>query len=88
MPEQNVFDRVSAYLAEHQEQAFILKAFGVIVTIILLQKFLGGLIGLFIILFPVIFLFYIKLQAATTGESANDLLRQHITFMPTMYTDA
>jgi len=75
------------YFARHQEQLFILKAFAVIAGIICLQKYLSGLIGLFILFFPVLFLVYVKMQAATSGESAADILKQHITFMPVMYSE-
>jgi len=77
----------SSYFARHQEQLFILKAFAVIIAIICLQKFLSGLIGIFILLFPVLFLFYVKMQAATSGESTSAILKQHITFMPIMYAE-
>jgi membrane associated rhomboid family serine protease len=76
-----------SYFARHQEQLFILKVFAVIIGIICLQKFLSGLIGVFLLLFPVLFLFFVKMQAAASGESTFDILKQHITFMPVMYTE-
>ncbi len=76
-----------SYFDRHQEQAFILKAFVVIAGIMLVTKYLSGFITLLIILFPVLFLIYVRLQAATTGESPTDVLAQHITFMPVMYAE-
>ena len=81
------FDSISNYLERHEEQAFILKAFITISFILWLREFLSSFIGLFILLFPVIFLIYIRLQAAASGQSATDLLKQHITFMPFMYAE-
>ena len=80
-------DRVFHYFSEHQEQAFILKAFLVISGIIFVTNYLSGLLVLFILLFPVLFLFYVKLEAASTGQSATAVLAQHITFMPVMYSE-
>ncbi|WP_316348045.1 rhomboid family intramembrane serine protease [Desulfuromonas acetoxidans] len=76
----------ASYFDEHQEQLFILKAFAVIVGIICLQSFLSSFIGLFMLLFPVIFLFYVKMQATVEDRSATEVLAEHITFMPVMYT--
>jgi membrane associated rhomboid family serine protease len=75
------------YFARHQEQAFILKAFLVIAGIIFVTEYLSGLLALLILLFPVLFLLYVRLHAAATGQSATELLAQHITFMPVMYTE-
>jgi membrane associated rhomboid family serine protease len=80
-------DRLSHYFSKHQEQAFILKAFLVIAGIIFVTNYLSGLLALFILLFPIMFLFYVKLEAASTGQSATAVLAQHITFMPVMYTE-
>ncbi|MBI3399288.1 MAG: rhomboid family intramembrane serine protease [Deltaproteobacteria bacterium] len=81
------FESISNYFKRHEEQAFIVKASLTIFLIIWLREFLSGFIGLFILLFPVFFLLYIRLKAASSGESATDLLKQHITFMPFMYAE-
>lgn len=86
-PAAQIAQAEQGYFARHQEQAFILKAFAVIVAIICLQKFFSSLIGLVVLLFPVLFLFYVKMQAATSGESTSAILKQHITFMPVMYSE-
>ncbi len=86
-PDSSMMDRLEAYFAEHQEQAFILKAFLVIAVILLVKEYLSGLITLLIILFPVLFLIYVRLDAASTGKSPTEVLAQHITFMPVMYTE-
>jgi membrane associated rhomboid family serine protease/TolA-binding protein len=78
-PEVNFFD-------QHPELLFILKAFGVIALILLLQSVLRDFLLLFIVIFPIGFLAYIRLQAVATGESSTELLAQHITFMPVMYS--
>ncbi len=52
------------YFAEHEEQAFIAKAIVTIIAIIFIKEYLAGLLALFILLFPVIFLVYIRMQAA------------------------
>lgn len=83
----SMMDRLSHYFDEHQEQAFILKAFLVIAGVIFVTNYLSGLLALFILLFPVLFLFYVKLEAASTGQSPTEVLAQHITFMPVMYTE-
>jgi len=81
------WDRIADYLSRHQEQAFILKAFVLIFLILLVQRFLGGLIVLIFMLFPVFFLVYIRMQAAVTGEDPMELLRHNITFIPVMYAE-
>nr|WP_320050312.1 rhomboid family intramembrane serine protease [uncultured Desulfuromonas sp.] len=75
-----------SYFDQHQEQLFILKAFAVIIGIICLQSFLSSFIGMFMLFFPVIFLFYVKMQAAVEDRSPTEVLAEHITFMPVMYT--
>jgi len=82
-----VLDQLFSYFEQHQEKAFILKAFAVIALIIFISEYLSGLITLFIILFPVLFLIYIRISAGSTGESPMALLVQHITFMPVMYAE-
>ncbi len=78
---------LSEYFEQHEEQAFIAKAFLTIFAIILVRQFLGGLLLLLFFLFPVIFLIYIRFQAAVEGKSPYALLKEHITFMPVMYTE-
>lgn len=78
---------LSGYFSKHEEQAFIGKAFLTIFAIILIREYLSGLIMLLFILFPVLFLIYIRLQAASLNISPTELLAQHITFMPVMHTD-
>jgi membrane associated rhomboid family serine protease len=76
------------YFTRHREQAFLLKAFAMIVAILFVRQFLsGGLLFFAFLLFPVLFLTYIRLHAATSGENPSDVLAQHITFMPVMYTE-
>ncbi|WP_321532416.1 rhomboid family intramembrane serine protease [uncultured Desulfuromonas sp.] len=41
---------------------------------------------MFMLFFPVIFLFYIKMQATVEDRSPTEVLAEHITFMPVMYT--
>lgn len=78
---------LSDYFEAHEEQAFIAKAFLTIFAIILIREYLGGLLVLLFILFPILFLVYIRLQAAALGVSPYSLLAEHITFMPVMRTD-
>ncbi len=73
------------YLDKHPEQLFLLKALGVIVVLLLLQNVLRDFLPIFILVFPIGFFAYIRLQAAASGESTIQLLSQHITFMPVMY---
>jgi membrane associated rhomboid family serine protease len=81
-------EELPGYFARHQEQAFLLKAFVMILAILFLRQFLSeGLLLLAFLLFPVIFLTYIRLHAATSGESSSKVLAQHITFMPVMYAE-
>ena len=76
------------YFARHPEQLFLLKAGVMILAILVLRQFLsGGLLLLAFFLFPVLFLFYIRLHAVTSGENPTEVLRQHITFMPVMYAE-
>jgi len=75
------------YFERHEEQAFIAKAFLTIFLIILVKTYLSGLLMLFFILFPVIFLVYIRLKAAAEGVSPYELLKQNITFIPIMYAE-
>jgi membrane associated rhomboid family serine protease len=78
----------TGYLARHPEQAFLLKAGAMIIAILFVRQFLsGGLLILAFFLFPVLFLLYIRLHAATSGENASEVLAQHITFMPVMYAE-
>ncbi|WP_051689913.1 rhomboid family intramembrane serine protease [Pelobacter seleniigenes] len=78
-------ETTKTYFEVHPEQLFILKAFAVISLIILVQELLSNFLPLFMLLFPVVFLLYIRLQATVTGQSATQLLSEHITFMPVMY---
>src|SRR5689334_14727975 len=75
------------YFERHEEQAFIAKAFLTIFAIIFVKTYLSGLLVLLFLLFPVIFLVYIRLRAATEGVSAFELLKEHVTFIPLMYTE-
>lgn len=74
------------YFIQHPEQLFIAKAFGVILLILLLNNLLHNLIPMFVLFFPIGFLIYIRLEAAANDESPTELLAQHITFMPVMYS--
>lgn len=75
------------YFEQHEEQAFIGKALLTIICIILVREFLGGFLIVLFILFPLVFLFYIRMQAAVDGVSPSALLAEHITFMPVMYAE-
>lgn len=75
------------YFSAHEEQAFIGKVFLTIFAIILIREYLSGLIMLLLIIFPVLFLIYIRLQAAALDIQPTELLAQHITFMPVMHGD-
>ncbi|NOY13045.1 MAG: rhomboid family intramembrane serine protease [Deltaproteobacteria bacterium] len=77
--EKSHFDR-------HPEQLFILKAFGVILVILLVRDLLSNFMGIIFMLFPIGFLLYIRLQAASSDRSATELLAENITFMPVMYS--
>jgi membrane associated rhomboid family serine protease/Tfp pilus assembly protein PilF len=79
--------RLFAHLARHQEQAFLLKAFAVIVAIISLRALLGGFILFIFLFFPLFFLAYIRLQAGVSGRNTSEVLAEHITFMPVMYAE-
>jgi len=75
------------YFERHEEQAFIAKAFLTIILILLVKKYLSGFLVLLFIFFPVIFLVYIRLRAATEGVSTYSLLKENITFIPIMYAE-
>lgn len=79
--------KISDYFEKHQEQAFLLKAFITIFAIIIMREFLSGLIRLGIILFPLLFLLYVRYEAAVSGRGTFEILKEHITFMPFMYTE-
>jgi membrane associated rhomboid family serine protease len=78
---------LSEYFEQHEEQAFIVKAFLTVIAIIFIKQYLSGLLALFIFLFPVIFLVYIRMKAAVEGKSTYELLKENITFLPLMYTE-
>jgi membrane associated rhomboid family serine protease len=78
---------MTEYFERHEEQAFIAKAFLTVFLIILVKTYLSGLLTLLFILFPIIFLVYIRLKAAAEGTSPYELLKQHITFIPIMYAE-
>jgi membrane associated rhomboid family serine protease len=80
------FNNISEYFKEHQEQEFVLKSFLLIILIMWLRQYLLPFIGLIILIFPVVFLIYIRLQSISTGRSPYELLAEHITFIPVMYT--
>jgi membrane associated rhomboid family serine protease len=75
---------LSEYFEQHEEQAFIAKAFVTIIAIILIKEYLSGLVAVFIIFFPLIFLVYIRMKAAVEGKSTFELLKENITFFPIM----
>jgi len=77
----------SGYFERHEEQAFIAKAFLTILCIILVKTYLSGLLLLLFIMFPFIFILYIRFKAAAEGTSAYELFKQNITFIPVMYTE-
>lgn len=87
MASDGIIDSISNYFKRHEEQAFILKAFLLISLLLWVREYLINISGLLMLLFPVFFLIYIRLKAAASGESASDLLKQHITFMPFMYAE-
>ncbi len=76
----------AGYFDQHPEQFFILKAFGLILAILLLKQILDGLLILIFLVFPIGFLAYIRLQASVSGRSATEILAENITFMPVMYS--
>lgn len=78
---------LAEYFERHEEQAFIAKAFLTIFLIIIAKTYLSGLLMLLFIMFPFIFLLYIRFKAASEGSSPYELLRQHITFIPIMYAE-
>jgi membrane associated rhomboid family serine protease len=78
---------VSEYFGQHEEQAFIAKALLTVVAIILVKEYLSGLIALLSIFLPIIFLVFIRMQAAVEGKSTFELLKKHITFLPIMYAE-
>lgn len=78
-------NNISQYFQQHQEQAFLLKSFFLIVLIIGLRQYLLPYFGIIAFIFPIFFLIYIRLQAFSTGQSAFKLLTEHITFIPVMY---
>ena len=57
---------ISEYFEQHEEQVFVAKALATAVAIILAKNFLCGLISYLILVFPVLFLLSIRMQAATT----------------------
>ena len=77
---------IEPYFSRHPEQLFIAQACGVILLILVLRNLLSDFIPAFIIMFPIGFLIYIRLQAMVNDESPTQLLAQHITFMPVMYS--
>lgn len=78
---------LSEYFEQHEEQAFIAKAFLTVAAIIFIKEYLSGLLAIIIFLFPVVFLVYIRMQAAVEGKSTYELLKEHITFLPLMYAE-
>lgn len=78
---------LSKYFERHEEQAFVAKALLTTLCIILIRNLLAGLIPLLLLLFPFVFLVYIRLQAAAEGISTKSLLKEHITFIPVMRTE-
>jgi membrane associated rhomboid family serine protease len=86
-PDEGLITRLAAYFSRHPEQAFILKAFLVIAAIMFMTWYLRGLVFLIVILFPFLFLIYILLKAAVTGQDASEALQEHITFIPVMHTE-
>ncbi|WKZ33520.1 MAG: rhomboid family intramembrane serine protease [Thermodesulfobacteriota bacterium] len=78
---------VSDYFRRHQEQAFLLKVFLLIIVIITLKGYIDAFMGIIMFIFPVLFLFYIRLKAIATNKSATSVLKQHITFMPVFYAE-
>jgi membrane associated rhomboid family serine protease len=79
---------LATYFARHQEQAFILKAFALIVVLLVVRQFLsGGLLLLAFFLFPLLLLAYVRLTAAVNDQNPSEILAQHITLMPVMYAE-
>lgn len=78
---------IGDYFRQHEEQAFILKAFLTILAIIFVKKYLSALLLLLILLFPIVFLLYIRMVAASEGVSTFEILKRHITFIPVPRTE-
>lgn len=79
---------LSEYFEQHEELAFVAKALASAVAITLVKSFFPGLVAFLFLVFPVIFLFGLRMHAATSGVSAMDLLRENITFFPVMRSEA
>ncbi|HEY6874485.1 MAG TPA: rhomboid family intramembrane serine protease [Geobacteraceae bacterium] len=78
---------LSEYFEQHEEQAFVAKALATAVAIILFKNFLSGLIPFLLLIFPVVFLFLVRMHAAATGVDTMELLREHVTFFPMMRSE-
>jgi membrane associated rhomboid family serine protease/uncharacterized Tic20 family protein/ssDNA-binding Zn-finger/Zn-ribbon topoisomerase 1 len=78
---------LSDYFEQHEEQAFVAKALATAVAVTLVKYFFPGIVCFLFLVLPVVFLFGIKLHAATSGVDAMDLLREHITFFPVMRSE-
>lgn len=78
---------ITEYFQQHEEQAFVAKAIATAIAIILAKNFLAGLLPFLVLIFPVVFLLFIRMHAATSGRDTMDLLREHITFFPIMRTE-
>lgn len=74
------------YFSRYPERLFILQSLGVIVLILVFHYLLSDFIPFLVLFFPVGFFIYIRLDALARDESPTQLLAQHITFMPVIYS--
>jgi len=79
---------LSEFFKQHEELAFVAKALAIAFGIIFVKSFLSGIIPFLLPAFPLIFLIGIRWRASVTGADAMDLLREHLTFLPVMRSEA
>lgn len=80
--------KIFDYFEKNQEQAFIVKAVLVIVSILLVREYLSFLFFYFlVIILPVFFLSFVLSWSAYTGDSVIDIIRRNLTILPGIYSD-
>ncbi len=85
--EEKVADMETSVLERNPEKAFLARAAPTVAGILFLVNITPWLVTWFIFFFPLMFLSYVRLKAASEGMSTLDALKEHLTFIPVMYAE-
>ena len=88
MDSDTLLDKITVYFKQHQEKAFILKAFLLIFFILWMREYLPAILIFYLFILLPIFVVPIALAlSAYSGDSLKDIITRNITFIPAPYSE-